>query len=415
MYLSLATLWNFVTPPFETPDEDAHVRYVLFLASEHRLPDPRVDGARSGNESFHPPLYYAICAALLDATGTSLTPHLPTRVPGWDWDTVPRNYFVVSPVGADYLHLLRELSVLFGLITVTCAYLAGTILSANGLARAAAAVVTAALPQFTYVAAAVNPDSAAVATASIGLVLLLMILRSPVRRTRLLAAFGAAVGIGVLFEYHTIYLFAMATLAYPMMRNRTVRTFVIDGAIAGVAFLVVAGWWFALNLLRYGEPSGLSMQRLLAPELVTPRSLFDPYFLYFFPTITFESFFGTFGWLNVYLPAQLYFAFLALCALALAGVAVAMLLRRTWDVPRRALVLAPMILLVLVVYANLTFNAPQGRYFFPALVAISSVLALGLAELPRPLGRWLLIVTPAFLIGTNLYSLWFVWGAFARG
>jgi len=414
LYLTLATAWNFVTPPFEAPDEDAHVRYVLFLAREHRIPDPRVDGARSGDESFHPPLFYAIGAAVLDASAMPLDPVLPARVTGWDWDTTPKNYFMPSAARTDYLHLLRELSVLFGLITVTATYLAATILGATGLVRITAAIVTAALPQFTYIAAAVNPDSAAVAVASVGLVLLLLILRSPIPRTRLTFAFGATVGLAVLFEYHTVYLFGLAALAYPMVHGRGLRPFLRDAVIAGASFLAVAGWWFVLNAVRYGDPSGLSMQRLLAPELLTPRSLFDPYFVYFFPTITYESFFGVFGWLNVYLPASLYLAFAACCVLALAGLITAMLVRHSWDAPRRALVLAPGILLALVLYANLTFNAPQGRYFFPALAAISCLLALGLAELPRWLARWSLIAVPVFLVGANLYSLWLVWGVFAR-
>jgi hypothetical protein len=411
LYLVFATSWNLVTPPFETPDEDAHARYVLFLASEGRIVDPRVDGERAGNESFHPPLYYATAAAVLRLSGASLTPPLPQPVPGWDWDTMPKNYFVPVP-DAGWLRGLRELSVLFGAITVVCTWVAATVLGAGGAIRTAATLSTAALPQFTYLMAAVNPDALAVALASVGLVLLLRILHAPPASARDVAVFGVVTGVAVLAEYHAIYLLVLAALSYPMTRGGW-RALIRAAAIAGAGFAAAAGWWFVLNLVRYGEPSGLSMQRFLAPELIAPRSLLDPYFVYFFPAITYDSFFGAFGWLNAYLPGWLYAAYGALWIAAVVGIGRALLVRRSWDTARRALVLAPIILLILVIYANLTFNAPQGRYFFPALVAISMLWILGLAELRRPMER-LAVVAPAFLVFANLYSLAYVAIAFAH-
>jgi len=409
MYIVLATAWNFITPPFESPDEDAHVEYVLLVADQARLPDLRTDGTRVGNEFFQPPLYYVVLAAALRVSGMSHAERLPARVAAWEWETVPANYFQLTPSRFGYVHLLREVSALFGTVTVVCTYLAATLLGATGRLRTSATLATAALPQFTYISATVNPDSLAAALASIGLVLLLKLARSPTPQRRVAAALGAVTAAGVLTEYHVGYLLVLAALAYAFVLGRHKRALVRDGAIALAAFLACAGWWFVWNIVRYGEPSGLL--RFAAED---PRSLLDPYFVFFFPRITYNSFLGAYGWLNVYLPTAWYVAFGLLWLGALWGMCRGTIITRRWPAERKMLVFAPLLILALVLYRNLSFNAPQGRYFFAALPAISCLFAFGLAELPGRAGRWALVAAPSFLVAANVYSLWFVWVAFAR-
>lgn len=412
LYLILATAWNLVTPPFESPDEDAHVAYVLLVADEARLPDPRTaDGARVGNEFFQPPLYYAMLAAALRLSGMTHDEPLPARVPGWAWDarTVPANYFVPTPDQYAYLHLLRELSALFGVVTVLCTYLAATLLGATGRVRIAATMATAALPQFTFISATVNPDALAAALASIGLVLLLGIVRSTEARPRAVAAFGAVVAAGVLTEYHAGYLLALALLGYLFVLGRSRRRTIGDAAIALAVFLCCTGWWFAWNVARYGEPSGLVQY-----GAEYRRTLLDPFFVDYFPRLFYDSFLGAYGWLNLFLPDVWYLLFGLLWLGALWGICRGTIVTHRWPAERRLLVLAPMLVLAVVLYRNLSFNAAQGRYLFVALPAISCLFTFGLAELPHRIGRWALIAAPAFLLAANLFSLLFVWSAFAR-
>jgi 4-amino-4-deoxy-L-arabinose transferase-like glycosyltransferase len=413
----LAAAWTFVTPVFETPDEDAHVRYVQFLADAGRLPDPRVDGASAGNESFHPPLYYATLAAVLKASGIAYAPVSAQRVAGWTWENVetfPRNYFELSPQPHGYVYLLRGLSVLFGVVTVICTYVAATLVGGSVAIRAVATAATATLPQFTFMSGAVNPDSLAAALCSVGLVLLLRLLKATVPRAAGVVAFGLVAGLAVLSEYHTIFLLPLAVIGYAFLRQRRARLLMRDGVLAGTAFVAVTGWWFGLNFVRYGDASGLSMQRLLAPELLTPRSLFDPYFLVYFPTLTAESFLGVFGWLSAFLPAAVYGAYAVLWIIALWGIGHGIFVGGSWSPERKALVVAPILVLGLVLYANLTFIAPQGRYFFPALVALSVIFAFGLSELPRRFARAALLTAPLFLLAANVYSLILVATSFVR-
>jgi hypothetical protein len=351
-------------------------------------------------------------AAALKLSGMSHDEPLPARVEGWAWDVgiTPANYFTLTPHRYAYLHLLRELSALFGVATVVGTYLAATLLGATGRLRFGATLATAALPQFTFISATVNPDSLAAALASIALVLLLWIAKSSRPRRRAVAALGAVSAAAVLTEYHAGYVLALALLGYLFVLGKSRRETLRDGAIALAAFAVGAGWWFAWNVVRFGEPSGLQ-----GYAVEYRRTLLDTFFVDFFPRLFYDSFLGAYGWLNVFLPDVWYLIFGLFWLTALWGICHGTILTHRWPAERRMLVLAPMLILAVVLYRNLSFNAAQGRYFFVALPAISCLFAFGLAELPPRLGRWPLVAAPAFLIAVNLYSLWFVLDVFARG
>jgi 4-amino-4-deoxy-L-arabinose transferase-like glycosyltransferase len=286
---------------------------------------------------------------------------------------------------------------------------AATLLGATGRLRAAATIATAALPQFTYISATVNPDALAAALASAGLLLLVWIATSARPARRAVAALGAVSAAGVLTEYHAGYVLVLAPVAYLFVLGRSWRATLRDGAIAGAVFVAGAGWWLVWNVVRYGEPTGLVR---VAPEY--RRTLLDPFFVDYFPRLLYDSFLGAYGWLNLFLPDVWYLGFGLLWLGALWGICRGTIVSHRWPAERRMLVLAPMLILAVVLYRNLSFNAAQGRYLFAALPAISCLFAFGLAELPARLGRWPLVAGPAFLIIANVYSLWFVWSAFIR-
>jgi hypothetical protein len=95
-----------------------------------------------------------------------------------------------------------------------------------------------------------------------------------------------------------------------------------------------------------------------------------------------KSFVGNFGWMNVGLPGWMYALYVALWLVAAFGL--------VWEWRRGLLDVRAVVTLVLtfvsmyavVVYMNLTFRQPQGRYLFPALPAVAGLAGLGLASLP---------------------------------
>lgn len=115
--------------------------------------------------------------------------------------------------------------------------------------------------------------------------------------------------------------------------------------------------------------------------------------------------------MKLYLPSVFYQVWGLLWLGALVGMGKGVL-RRNYSRLQQLLVCAPVMAFVVIAYVNLTFTAPQGRYFFPDLVIISIIFVMGITELPLAVRRTILIATPLFLIVANLYSLWYVADAF---
>jgi hypothetical protein len=134
-----------------------------------------------------------------------------------------------------------------------------------------------------------------------------------------------------------------------------------------------------------------------------------------FAVTTFQSFWGQFGWMGVVMDRWVYAA-LALFSLVVVTGLVLAWLRRRWNDARRqqAALLVATAFASLIVYLgyNLTFVQAQGRYLFPALVPISSAVAVGLAAWAHTfIGErtWLYWLLPTgltlALIGLDLLAL----------
>jgi hypothetical protein len=121
---------------------------------------------------------------------------------------------------------------------------------------------------------------------------------------------------------------------------------------------------------------------------------------------TFRSFWGQFGWMGVVLPARIYQA-LALLSVFLGAGFLWWLLSarrpRLTELQRGALVLlltSSLLTGLSFLWYNVTFVQHQGRYLFPALIAIGTAAALGLDTLvgilPRIVRPWAVV---AFFTG----------------
>ena len=181
---------------------------------------------------------------------------------------------------------------------------------------------------------------------------------------------------------------------------------------------LVSGWWFARNLVLYGDllgdhwtinPAGFAWD-------LDPKPLWSPYFLpqHFWRQAA-ESFVGRFGFMHIGLPFPLYAIYLGNFFLGFAGAVASLLRRRTGVISRRLLLILLGVVVLAVgqlVYLNLRVSQPQGRYLFHALAAIAIIAVSGLwwigaaiighRTLPR---AGLLYLGLALLVGMNLYVL----------
>lgn len=430
LFALLAGLYSLATPLFEASDELWHYPLVRHLAEGGGLPvqDPAIPTAWR-QEGSQPPLYYALAALLthwvpqndLEAL-LPRNPHADIGNPNPDGNV---NMVLHRPDeralwrgAALAVRLARGLSVLLGALTVLLAYALGleALPRRPDLALAGAAIV-ALTPMFLFISGSVNNDNLLVTLSTAALWWLLRLLREEEKRSETpgaqraalwrWAVLGVLIGLAALSKTSGLALFAPAglTLAWLAWRRRDLRCLLGGGLCLGGAALAVAGWWYWRNWQLYGDPLGLNMfvaivgGRYPQPTL---RQLLGEWRGFVM------AYWGFFGGLNVAAPTWFYGLLNALALVGLGGL-LGGAARRLWQrqIPDAAtrfrlalLALWPLVVGAALVRWTLMTIASQGRLIFPAIAALSWLLALGLSEWPpllaaltrRPLPRRLSLV-----------------------
>ena len=401
----LATLlmgaWSLAVPVFESPDEPHHWQVARYLFDHHAW--PRYDP--STVEANQPPTYYVLIA--------------PLARPG---DEPPRAVWID---GEDRLRLafpprwfLNTRDALFRYRAIRIARLATVCVSAVALVFIYLAAVDATdshgvgllalglvgfLPQFSFRAGTISNDTLVVTFTAMTTWLSIRIVRRGFSWPVGVAA-ASAFGAACLTKISAICLgppLAIAILLDRVAFAQRLRHL----AVFAVAVMVVAPW-SVRNVLLYGDMFATGAMRSAVPQLLHEQPITSPYFRTEFPFVLSHSFVGVFGWMNVWMPGWIYTAYWCLGGLAAAGLLI-MVVRARARLPVEGVLLTAVIMnLAVVVYINLSFNQPQGRYVFPALPAIGVLAAIGLASLPlgsvRPKLGALLILLMASL---NVYAL----------
>ena len=382
LFLVCATLWSLMVPPFETPDETGHARYVNFLAAERRLP---VAGAEARGEAHQPPLYYIIVAAAGELLRLTPIPLEPARNASFLWygGTDENKYQhgadELPPLSGSLrgLHGLRLISILLGASTVLLIHrLASSMLTPAEALLAAA--LAAFLPQFTFIAASLNNDNLANALCAAAILLLVLAVESP--RTILWVGAGALTGVAMTAKFTSLVLVPCALLSIFMASraSRLGRGAGFSASRAGIQFLApaiaIASPLLIRNAVTMGDPLGMTAQIATLPQLLDRKGPLSAYFILEFPVVLFESFWGRFGWMSLRLPDAIYLALVLPAAAAVIG-----LLLAARQMSRRHLLLAAIVALQLgqIVAFNLTFTQAQGRFLFPALGPIVVLMCAG--------------------------------------
>jgi hypothetical protein len=412
----LGLAYAVVTPLFEISDELWHYPMVKTLADGNGLPVQDPAGVQAWRqEGSQPPLYYLVMAAATFWINTDdleqvrwINPHTDNGLITADRNN---NIAIHRPdeagrwTGAALaVRLIRALSVLLGAATVYFTYrLALEIGPDQPILAPTAAALTAFTPMFIFISASVNNDNLAVTLSAATLWLLARWLRTPPGRLGWEhALLGALLGAGALSKQSALGLWALAGLTLagatifgrqtpnagrrPSLVSRLssgVTQSVIVFALAGL----VCGWWYLRNYQLYGDWLGWDTFIAIVGPRPQPATLWQ---LWGERVGFVQAYWGLFGGVSVPMPGWTYTALNGAAGLALLGLG--------WGAARAlrgraagttaaqwGLLLAWIGLLFvgLVRWTSLTW-ASQGRLIFPAISAISLLIAAGLWALwPR--------------------------------
>jgi 4-amino-4-deoxy-L-arabinose transferase-like glycosyltransferase len=412
-YLLIGALYAANTPAWQVPDEPAHYNYVAQVAAHGCCPIiaegdwdnaylEAIKAARFAPESLagrldtvqyedhQPPLYYLLASLIFRAS---------------DGDLIT----------------LRLFSVLLGAGAVIAAWAAARIaFPAQPWLAVGAAGFVAFLPQRVAMMAGVNNDALAELLAGLILIACLWHVRGGGAWT--IPAMGALLGLAFITKL-TVYpmagVIAVAILLRGRERRAPLRAVLtrLVGAFA-LAALIGLPFWIG-NVQTYGWPDFLAQaahDRVVVGQPQTAGYI-EAHglggWLADGARITFQSFWGQFGWMGVPMTGPIYLALAGFSGVvtvgALAGFIGARRSMRT-DQYHALIVLATGVLLTFGAFAyyNLRFVQFQGRYLFPALIPIALCGAYGLAWWAGQTGRRVFVPISmiALAVGMAAFALY---------
>lgn len=398
-FMLLALIYNYAVPIWESPDEWNHFGMAQFINATGQLPVQVVgqdDAYGYEQEGSQPPLYYALAAVLIapfdrsDYDQRIANPHAIIGVPG---EIGNKNAMLHDQVYPPVLHgtelaarVVRLFSSLLGAVTIAAVYFSARLVAPDRPNVALlAAGITAFNPQFVFIAASVNNDNLVTALNSVAIWQMLLMLRDgfDTRRSLLLGVLVALASLSKLSGLTLLPVLGLAAL-WVVYRSRDWRGFFTFCALVGGVWTALAGWWYVRNLALYGELFGTQrmldifgrrppppLQRLLTTEFAGLRI----------------SYWGLFGWFNVFTVQPFYWVMDALAGLGAAGTLVYAWTQRH---NREALIRLALLVLFLATGAasllawTMQTAASQGRLLFPFMAASSSLFALGLTAIRIP-------------------------------
>jgi hypothetical protein len=446
-FVALASIYSYVTPIFEGPDEIWHFAFADHLASGGGLPIFDINQpATFLRDGAHPPLYYWLVAAVIAPIDRSDFPDQfqfnlasPKITPGGQSD---RPDLLIHTAREDFpyhmttlaVHLARLISIALGVLTIIGVWkVAHQLLPDSARLAISATALVAFVPQFVYGLAMINNDALAAAAATWTLFALLQLMRDRSMRWAMIS--GALLGITLLSKIGMIAILPLPVLALLVegthrggaeaqrntklgrlaaewLKSRQWKKILINGAIIYIIAFAIAGWWYVRNWTLYADPLAWKQWQALTGLGRIPPTLGD-----FVGEML--GMFGTF-WVDfsLRLDRVLWPIFGLLILVALLGL-IRRAARHFWPLlnwPGVVIVSVwfSLLLAVGLRYA-LTVYDVHGRLFYPALAMIGVVLVLGLSGWKEIVGRRLIFGAIGGLFVFNwIVPFWIIQPAYAH-
>ncbi len=426
LYLILGTAYSLVNPPFEGYDEQAHFRYITWLAAERRLPVLTQGVFGINHETWQPPLYYALNGLGFGWIDTSDLEDIIQYNPYWayeigavgrdnknaylhgPWENFPFQKTILA------LHAMRGLSVLIGIITVVSTYfIAAAICPSRPHIALGATALVAFNPQFLYISASITNDG--LVTALVALAMLVIVRHIRIGWTiRTGVILGVLASLAILTKLSGLIVLPLIGLGIlvELGRTRQIRPAILYLLTVGGIVLLASGWWFWRNWILYGDWTSLEYMRDTLGRYEAPLS-FEVIAVAF--NNVRRSYWACFGPGSVPIAAPIYQTLDLVMGLAAIGLILALYSRRNAIRSERGLsqwivILAWVVLTFAAVayYISGTPSAYFGRNLFVAIPALSLLLFLGLEifcpEWLKSAGAW---ATMAAVVGLAVVCLVF--------
>jgi len=416
-YLALATLYAIFTPKWQAPDEPAHFNYIRAIAETGALPvlsrgdydqayleqikaakfPPTMPIDAIRYEAYQPPLYY------LAATPV----YLIARGAGIDATVIALRLFSVALGALVLLVTFRIVRAIFATRDDSCLAIATVGLMAT-------------VPQHLAVSASISNDLAAELVLILILWLAIKRVQSPISNLQFSILGGILYGAALLTKT-TAYvpgalLLIGAAIAHSGQRSavsgQLLKLFTLALLIAAPMLLRGALVYGITDPLGIAQHDAVVIGQPTTAEVIAQRGLARVAFDFF--AVTFKSFWAQFGWMGVLVNDRIYVALALLTGAAVFGHALyarRILRRRDLLTPAQWGCIALINLLLVVAFAdyvayNFKFLQFQGRYLFPALVAIALFLVVGLRELiAREYQRVIFVLLYVALLALDLACL----------
>jgi len=409
-YVVLGAVYAFATPIFEKNDEESHAWFIRYLAQGNGLPvqNPQSPAANLQREGSQPPLYYALAAPVFSFFNTSDfdAQQQPNPSPlANPYSVNNKNLLIVTPEKYAFHYrdttlaivVLRLLGILPGALVVWWAYeIAWDITHRQGLSLLAMSL-TAFNPMFVNVSTAVANDCLVIALSTLGILFIVRLALHGATSKRLVgigivAAFASLTKVSgaMLLPVAAIAVIGRAWLEDVPWRLR-IRKIISQGALIGLIWLVIAGWWFVRNWSLYGDPTGVSiMSQMMSPRAITFWQALGEYGGFWM------SYIAIFGQFTIHADQAVYVIFDVFLVASAVGLLLGAV--RWMTRPQRraqqfallalaALALHIVFLLVSIIRWTMMTPASQGRLLFPAITCVSVLMAVGLHQLARSIQR----------------------------
>jgi len=414
-----ATVMVFLILPFETPDEVAHLNYVNFLATRHELPNQLDPTKTVQDEGWQPPLYYLIEATLLSLFTAdneihySLVNNPVSDYWGGSEHRVPRYDHRFSIFGADSdrraYYMLRLATVLMAVGVVVVSLKMALLRFPDDYRRWMAMILIATLPQFTFISASINNDTAANLCAALTTLQLILLYRDPLPRNFVLT--GLWLGLGLMCKSVVVVLIPAVILAVWLVvkeKRISLRAGLRWSCLLLGMVVLFGGFHYLRAAILYGDPT-LTRVTTGIPngdsEFTVPWA---PYFWNRYLPYLGVSFVATFGWMSLRLPMPLYLVHVAVAAMATLGIYRLVRSKQLGGMDKLLLTIG-LSNLIGAIYWIIRCGQPQGRYLFPALPAVALLASGGIDTfreriLPRVSPRLFYSLLTVGLIGVEVFA-----------